>query len=99
MGVIFGFVICFILIWDVVYDGKVDSDVNDMAWFLLASGGYIASSGMPKALVDSKLKTRSWVEGEKMEFDAEEEVRQYKRRKRKKSPSESEGEEEIVDEP
>lgn len=86
MGVIIGFVICFVLIYDVTYDGKVDTNLTDLGIFLLCSGGYILGSGVPKAWVDGKMKTRSWVEGEKMQIDAEDELRSYRRRKRKPAP-------------
>ena len=66
MGVIIGLVLCFVLVYDVTYDGKVDTDLGDMGIFLLCSGGYIIGSGIPKAWVDGKMKTRSWVEGEKL---------------------------------
>ena len=72
MGVIIGFVICFVLIYDITYDGKVDTNLTDLGLFLLCSGGYILSSGAPKAFVDSKLKTRSWVEGEKLQNEEKE---------------------------
>jgi hypothetical protein len=52
-------------VYDVTYDGKVDTNLTDLGIFLLASGGYIVGSGLPKAWVDSRMKTRSWVEGEK----------------------------------
>lgn len=84
MGVIIGFVICFVLIYDVTYDGKVDTNLTDLGLFLLCSGGYILSSGAPKAFVDSKLKTRSWVEGEKMQIEAEEDIEDYKAERRRK---------------
>lgn len=77
MGVIVGLVLCFVLIWDVVYDGVVDTPLDDLGIFLLCSGGYIMGSGIPKAWVDSRMKFRSWVEGEKMRIDAEEEVDGY----------------------
>lgn len=82
MGIIIGFVICFVLVYDVTYDGKVDTNLTDLGIFLLCGGGYILSSGAPKAFVDSKMRTRSWVEGEKMNIDAEEELKDYRRRKR-----------------
>lgn len=87
MGVIMGLVICFVLIYDVVYDGKVDTNLTDMGIFLLCSGGYIMGSGVPKAWVDSKMKTRSWVENEKMQIEAEEDLedlRSARRRQRRK---------------
>ena len=72
MGVIIGLVLCFVLIYDVTYDGKVDTDLGDMGIFLLCSGGYIIGSGIPKAWVDGKMKTRSWVEGEKLQIEERE---------------------------
>ena len=82
MGVIIGFVICFVLIYDVTYDGKVDTNLTDLGLFLLCSGGYIMGSGLPKAWVDGKMRTRSWVEGEKLQIDAESEVEEYRSRRR-----------------
>jgi len=88
MGVIIGFVICFVLIYDVTYDGKVDTNLTDLGLFLLCSGGYIMGSGLPKAWVDGKMRTRSWVEGEKLQIDAESEVEEYRSRRRSKSDDE-----------
>lgn len=89
MGIIIGLVICFVLIYDVTYDGKVDTNLTDMGIFLLCSGGYILGSGAPKAWVDSKMKTRSWVENEKMQIEAEEDLEdlraERRMRRRKKS--------------
>ena len=87
MGVIVGLVMCFVLVYDVIYDGKVDTDMGDMAMLLMSSGVYILGSGAPKAYVDSRMKTRSWVESEKMQIEAEEDIEDYKaeRRKRRKS--------------
>ena len=82
MGVIIGFVICFVLIYDVTYDGTVNTNLTDLGIFLLCSGGYIMGSGIPKAWVDGKMKSRSWVEGEKMEIEAEEDIKDYKAERR-----------------
>lgn len=92
MGVIIGFVICFVLIYDVTYDGKVDTDLSEMGIFLLCSGAYILGSGVPKAWVDGKMKTRSWVEGEKMQMGAEDELEDFTvdRRKRRENIEENE---------
>lgn len=84
MGVIIGFVICFVLIYDVTYDGKVDTNLTDLGIFLLCSGGYILGSGVPKAFVDGKMKTRSWVEGEKMQAEAEEDIEDMRAERRRK---------------
>jgi hypothetical protein len=55
-----------------------------MAMFLMASGVYILGSGAPKAFVDSKLKTRSWVDGEKIQMGADEEFELERRKRREK---------------
>ena len=73
MGMIIGLVICFVLIYDVTYNGQVETDLGDLGIFLLCGGGYILSSGVPKAFVDGKMKMRSWVEGERMENELENE--------------------------
>lgn len=106
MGIVIGIVLCFILVYDVVYDGRVDTDMGDMAMFLMASGAYIMGSGIPKAWVDSRMKTRSWVENEKMQIEAEEDLedlrsdrRMSRRRKNQKdSVIDMEGEEINSDE-
>ena len=82
MGVIMGCVMCFVLVYDVLYDGVINTDMGDMAMLLMASGVYIAGSGAPKAYVDSRMKQRSWVEGEKLQIEAEEEINTYRRKKR-----------------
>ena len=87
MGVVIGFVICFVLVYDVTYDGKVDTNLTDLGIFSCYSGGYIVGSGVPKAWVDGKMKTRSWVENEKMQIEAEEDLedlRSARRRQRRK---------------
>ena len=101
MGVIIGFVICFVLIYDVTYDGKVDTNLTDLGIFLLCSGGYILGSGVPKAFVDGKMKTRSWVDGERMQAEAEEDIedmRAERRRKRKISGNKETDEGVSIDE-
>ena len=93
IGAIIGLCVCFVLIYDVTYDGKVDTDLLDLGIFLMSSGGYILGSGMPKTIVDSRMKNRSWVEGEKAQAEAEEDIedmRAERRRKRKKNVSENE---------
>ena len=74
MTLIVGLSACFVIIYDVTYDGKVDTDMSDLAWFVVASSTCILGSGIPKAYTDSRMKTRSWVEGEKMQIEAEEEL-------------------------
>lgn len=80
IGAIIGLCVCFILIYDVTYDGKVDTDLLDLGIFLMSSGGYILGSGMPKTIVDSRMKSRSW----QNEVAAEEDMEDYKAMRKKK---------------
>jgi len=98
IGAIIGLCVCFVLIYDVTYDGKVDTDLLDLGIFLMSSGGYILGSGMPKTIVDARMKKRSWVENEKMQAETEEDIedmRAERRRKREQNVSENNENEDI----
>ena len=90
IGAIIGLCVCFVLIYDVTYDGKVDTDLLDLGIFLMSSGGYILGSGMPKTIVDSRMKKRSW----QNEVEAEEDMEDYKAMRQKKREEMTESEEE-----
>jgi hypothetical protein len=90
IGAIIGLCVCFVLIYDVTYDGKVDTDLLDLGIFLMSSGGYILGSGMPKTIVDSRMKSRSW----QNEVAAEEDMEDYKAMRKKKREEMTSSEEE-----
>jgi hypothetical protein len=90
IGAIIGLCVCFVLIYDVTYDGKVDTDLLDLGIFLMSSGGYILGSGMPKTIVDSRMKKRSW----QAETEAEEDMEDYKAMRKKKREEMTSSEEE-----
>ena len=83
MTFIIGITACFVLVYDVMYDGKVDTDMGDMAMLLMCSGMYILGSSAPKAYVDARMKQRSWVENEKLQIEAEEDVEDYRAERRR----------------
>ena len=106
MTLIIGLSACFVIIYDVTYDGKVDTDMSDLAWFIVAGSSCILGSGLPKAYTDSRMKTRSWVENEKMQIEAEEDLedlRSARRRQRRKKEEIEDMDDsidnEVVDEP
>lgn len=84
IGAIIGLVVCFVLIWDVTTNGYIKTDLLDLGIFLMSGGAYIAGSGIPKTVVDSRMKTRSWVENEKMQIEAEEDIEDLKAERRKR---------------
>lgn len=55
VGFLLGITMCVVLIVDVCVNGYVKTDLVDAGIFLLASGGYIAGSGVPKTIVDSRM--------------------------------------------
>ena len=82
IGFLLGLVMCFVLVYDVVTNGYIKTDLTDAGIFLLCSGGYIAGSGIPKTIVDSRLKLKAGIANDDIEEEAEERRR---RRKNKKS--------------
>lgn len=60
VGAIIGLVVSFVLIYDVITNGYVKTNLLDLGIFLMSGGGYIMGSGVPKAIVDARMKTRSW---------------------------------------
>jgi hypothetical protein len=67
IGSLVGLVVCFVLVYDVISNGFVKTNLFDLGLFLMSSGAYILGSGMPKAIVDSRLKSRPWAEGEMLD--------------------------------
>ena len=49
-GGILSIAVCFILVFDVLTNGYVKTDLADLGIFLLCIGGYIAGSGVTKAI-------------------------------------------------
>lgn len=67
IGGLMGLSICFVLIYDIILDGKIDTNLNDLGWFLLCTGGYSFGAGAGKIITDSiitKKKTSATNNGE-----------------------------------
>lgn len=82
IGFVLGLVMCFVLVYDVTTNGYVKTDLTDAGIFLLCSGGYIAGSGIPKTIVDSRLKAKSRIANERMQMELEEEFDKPRRRRK-----------------
>lgn len=52
-GGIIALVIVFVLIYDVITNGYIKTDLAELGIFLLCVGGYIAGSGINKAIFES----------------------------------------------
>ena len=53
-----GLTMCFVIIYDVITNGYVKTDLNDAGIFLLCAGGYMAGAGVTKAVVDRRSRRR-----------------------------------------
>lgn len=45
--------VCFVMIYDVISNGFLKTDINDLGIFLLCIGGYVAGGGVNKALTEN----------------------------------------------
>ena len=52
VGFLLGLCICFILVYDVLANGYLKTDLTELGFFLLCISGYVAGSGVNEALAD-----------------------------------------------
>ena len=63
VGAFIGLTICFVIIYDVITNGYVKTDLTAAGIFLLCDGGYMAGAGVTKAIVDRRNGGRINFEG------------------------------------
>lgn len=99
IGFLLGLVMCFVLVYDVVTNGYLKTDLTDAGIFLLCSGGYIAGSGIPRSIVDSRLKAKTNIANERLEAEFENKYNRppKKRRKRDEEDDDNESYDENTD--
>lgn len=51
--------ICFVLVYDVTVNGYIRTSLWEAGFFILCTGGYMAGSGLTKALVDRRQNKHS----------------------------------------
>lgn len=56
VGALVGVCVCFCLVWDVVANGHVETDLDGLGVFLLCVGGYMAGGGITKSLSERRNK-------------------------------------------
>lgn len=84
IGFLLGLVMCFVLVYDVVTNGYLKTDLTDAGIFLLCSGGYIAGSGIPRSIVDSRLKAKTNIANERLETEFEDKYDRHTKKRRKR---------------
>lgn len=55
-GGLLALAVCFILIFDVISNGHIETDLADLGIFLVCIGGYIAGSGVTKAVSERHIR-------------------------------------------
>lgn len=63
IGALIGLTICFCLIYDTCNNGYIETDLNDLAWFLLSTGCFMFGGGINEVLADRNDKKYSGKEG------------------------------------
>lgn len=56
VGALVGLVVCFCLVWDVVTNGRVETDLDGLGVFLLCVGGFMAGGGITKSISERRNK-------------------------------------------
>ena len=62
VGALVGFCVCFCLVWDVISNGYLKTDLDSLGLFLLCAGGFMAGGGVNKAIADRKSRQKSETE-------------------------------------
>ena len=63
-GSLMSLVVAFSLMWDVIINGHIETDLEGLGWFILCVGGFIAGSGVNKLVADHKSKKQKTNENE-----------------------------------
>lgn len=92
IGFLLGLVMCFVLVYDVVTNGYLKTDLTDAGIFLLCSGGYIAGSGIPRSIVDSRLKAKTNIANERLEAEFEDKYNRPPKKRRKRDEEDDDNE-------
>jgi hypothetical protein len=90
IGFLLGLVMCFVLVYDVVTNGYLKTDLTDAGIFLLCSGGYIAGSGIPRSIVDSRLKAKTNLANERLGAEFEDKYNRPTKKRRKRDEEDDE---------
>ncbi len=61
IGAITGLTVCYCLIYDVMKNGYIKTDLESLGIFLLCVGGYMIGGGFNKAVYDNRKENRGGV--------------------------------------
>lgn len=64
VGAFTGLTVCFCLVWDVVTNGYIKTDLGQLGLFLLCAGGFMAGGGATKAIAEMNRKRDNQIKKE-----------------------------------
>ncbi|MEE3323971.1 MAG: hypothetical protein VZR33_01445 [Methanosphaera sp.] len=76
ISILIGVIICFAIVWDVIHNDYIKTDMENVGIFMLCLGGYVAGSSVSKVFPNKLKGTKAGEYMETIENDAKEEINQ-----------------------
>lgn len=65
IGGLIGLCVCIVLLYDVFEDGRVETDLEDLGWFLMCSAVYMFGGGLNKTISETLGNKKSYTTAKK----------------------------------
>ena len=76
ISILIGVIICFAIVWDVIHNDYIKTDMENVGIFMLCLGGYVAGSSVSKVFPNKLKGTKAGEYMETIENDGKEEINQ-----------------------
>lgn len=76
ISILIGVIICFAIVWDVIHNDYIKTDMENVGIFMLCLGGYVAGSSVSKVFPNKLKGTKAVEYMETIENDDKEEINQ-----------------------
>lgn len=84
VSAIVGLCICFILVWDVIHNGYIKTNMEDMGIFMLCMGGYLAGGSVSKVFNSNKYeRIAPYLENNEEMEDEDDQYEPHRKRRRR----------------
>lgn len=74
ISILIGVIICFAIVWDVIHNDYIKTDMENVGIFMLCLGGYVAGSSVSKVFPNKLKGTKAGEYMETIENDDKEEI-------------------------
>ena len=76
ISILIGVIICFAIVWDVIHNDYIKTDMENVGIFMLCLGGYVAGSSVSKVFPNKLKGTKAGEYMETIENNDKEEINQ-----------------------